>query len=394
MGLIATVLEERKPFIMAQSTVNKTAEEVLTREDWLSPFVPYRELEDFNELTYLVKESAPIAALLGIDQEVPLVSVGEIQKLAYEMFKIGLGIGYTEKMQIQLREALKLSAAYGIEFFDEKTADGQIVKGSNQALARILFGNYRTITNGLFDLTTFLTCLILQYGHISGYNSPLTGVSQSIDYRDKDKDSGFAPYGKRAHFPESLAGTGKAWNQSETATAIEDLREWVDIYSEDAGGPPDAIFWSKWTTRDILKQRSVLRKIPALNAQAGVIVRGVDTMGKGDLRALLEKEELPPFIETDEAYTDDYFEIENGTQKRKQRKIRFMHSRRVTFAKYKMGERLIGPTVEGDFQPGFDVITREVRKRPVQDQTEGVGNILPVFMEPDKLFSREVRDAT
>jgi hypothetical protein len=393
MGLIASWLEEAKPNMMAQSTVDETSKVVLIREDMLGPYVPIRYLTDFKELAYMIKQSSPIAALVGRGQEIPTISQGELRKLAYSLFKIGLAIPYDEQNQIDMKEALELAALRRIEVYNEPMPNGAIVQGAAQGLAKILFGNYEVITKGLFDLTKFLTYQVLQYGHVSGYTSPLTGVSQAIDYRDPSADWGHQPQGRLAHFPPSLAGTSKAWNQPETSTPLEDLQEWNDVYSDSNDGKgPDAVMWSKFLTRDILKSRSVLRKFSTINMQ-GVIIGGVDMADKNMLRRKMEDLELPKFIENDEQFTESYFVIENGAQKRKERKIRFHHSRRVTFLQEKMGEQLIGPTVEGDFTPGFDVITYEKQKRPVRDQTEGVGNILPVFMTPAKIWSREVRDA-
>lgn len=393
MGLIASWMEEARPNMMAQTTVDETSKLVLTREDILKPYVDYRYLTDFKELAYLIKQSSPIAALVGRGQEIPTISQGELKKLAYSLFKIGLAIPYDEQAQIDMKEALELATLRRVEVYNEVLPNGGVVQGAAQGLAKILFGNYEVITKGLFDLTKFLTYLVLQYGYISGYTSPLTGVSQSIDYRDPDADWGHEPKGRLAHFPPSLAGTAKAWNQAETSTPLEGLQEWVDLYSDSNDGKgPDAVMWSKFLTRDVLRSRSVLRKFSTINMQ-GVIIGGVEMADKQMLRRKMEDLELPTLIENDEQFTESYFVIENGAQKRKERKIRFHHSRRVTFLQEKMGEQLIGPTVEGDFTPGFDVITYEKEKRPIRDQTEGVGNILPVFMSPSKLWSREVKDA-
>ena len=390
MGLIATVLEEFKTHRMAQLTVDETANAILKREDHLVPFVPIRYLEDFDELAYLIEQSAPIAQMLGVGQEVPLIEQGELRKLAYSLFEIALGIAYDKQKQIEMRKALQMAQARGIEFFDEVMANGAVVRGSAPAFAKMLFGNYETITKGLFDALKFLTYQCLQFGHISGYVSPLTNVSQSIDYRDPDADWGHDPQGRLAHFPPSLAGTAKAWDQTETATPLEDLQEWIQIYKDsNDGSKPDAFMWSETITTRILSCRSVLRKMASINMQ-GVIIQGVDMMSKPQLRNLMETLELPGFIENDEQFTETHWVMENGVQKQKKRKVRFTQDGRVMFLMRNMGEQLIGPTVEGDFVSGFNVITYEKQMRPVRDQTEGIGSVLPVFLKPQKLWSREV----
>ena len=390
MGLIATVLEEFKTHRMAQLTVDETANAILKREDHLVPFVPIRYLEDFDELAYLIEQSAPIAQMLGVGQEVPLIEQGELRKLAYSLFEIALGIAYDKQKQIEMRKALQMAQARGIEFFDEVMANGAVVRGSAPAFAKMLFGNYETITKGIFDALKFLTYQCLQFGHISGYVSPLTNVSQSIDYRDPDADWGHDPQGRLAHFPPSLAGTAKAWDQTETATPLEDLQEWIQIYKDsNDGSKPDAFMWSETITTRILSCRSVLRKMASINMQ-GVIIQGVDMMSKPQLRNLMETLELPGFIENDEQFTETHWVMENGVQKQKKRKVRFTQDGRVMFLMRNMGEQLIGPTVEGDFVSGFNVITYEKQMRPVRDQTEGIGSVLPVFLKPQKLWSREV----
>jgi hypothetical protein len=392
MGNIATWLNEVQQNMMAQQTVDMTEDNVLSRNDLLNEFVPIRFLENFNELAYLVKQSSPIAQLVGRGQEAPLVGMGELRKMSYQLIKIGLAINYDEQTQIDMRQAVTLAANMGVEVYGQALADGTIVRGADQGLAKLLFGNYETITKALYDITKFLTCTCLQYGGTSGYKSPLTGVSQDIDYRDVDAEYGFAPYGRLAHFPPSLAGTAKAWNQSETATAFEDLREWTDIYTQSNGGKaPDAVMWNKATTRDVLKQRSTLRQFTTIN-NGGVTVSGVETASKDMLRRKMEEMELPLLIENDEQFTEVNYAMEGGKQVRKERRIYFHNTRRVTFLQRNMGEMLIGPTVEGDFTPGFNITTYEKQKRPILDQTEGWGNILPVFVDSRKLYSREVRD--
>ncbi|HEY9610592.1 hypothetical protein [Allocoleopsis sp.] len=390
MGLIATVLEQHKESRMAQMTVDETASAILKREDHLSPYVPIRYLDDFDELAYLIEQSAPIAQMLGVGQEVPLIEQGELRKLAYSLFEIALGIAYDKQKQIEMRKALQMAQARGIEFFDEVTATGGVVRGSAPAFAKMLFGNYETITKGLFDALKFLTYQCLQYGHISGYVSPLTNVSQSIDYRDQNADWGHEPQGKLAHFPPSLAGIAKAWDQPETATPLEDLQEWGEIYKDsNDGNKPDQYMWSGAITTKIMNCRSVLQKISTINMQ-GLRIQGVDMVTKPQLRNLLEQLELAGFIENDEQFTETHWVMEGGVQKQKKRKVRFTHDGRIIFLQKNMGEQLIGPTVEGDFVSGFNVITYEKQMRPVRDQTEGIGSVLPVFLKPQKLYSREV----
>ena len=384
------VLEEFKTSRMAQLTVDETANAVMKREDHLAPYVRIRYLDDFDELVYLIEQSAPIAQMLGVGQEVPLIEQGELRKLAYSLFEVALGIAYDKQKQIEMRKALQMAQARGVEFFDEVTASGDVVRGSAPAFAKMLFGNYETITKGLFDALKFLTYQCLQYGHISGYVSPLTNVSQSIDYRDPESDWGHEPQGRLAHFPSSLAGTAKAWDQPETATPLEDLQDWNEIYKDsNDGSKPDTYMWSGTITTKIMNCRSVLRKMSMVNMQ-GLVIQGVDMVTKNQLRDLMEKLELPPYIENDEQFTETHWVMENGVQKQKKRKVRFTHDGRVIFLQKNMGEQLIGPTVEGDFASGFNVVTYEKQMRPVRDQTEGIGSVLPVFLKPQKLYSREV----
>jgi hypothetical protein len=390
MGLIATVLEEYKAHRMSQITVDETASAIMKREDHLSEYVPIRYLEDFDELAYLIEQSAPIAQMLGVGQEVPLIEQGELRKLAYSLFEVALAIAYDKQKQIEMRKALQMAQAKGIEFFDEIAANGSVVRGSAPAFAKMLFGNYETITKSLFDALKFLTYQCLQYGHITGYVSPLTNVSQSIDYRDPEADWGHDPQGRLAHFPPSLAGTAKAWDQSETATPLEDLQEWNEIYKDsNDGSKPDSYMWSGGITTKIMNCRSVLRKMSTVNMQ-GLVIQGVDMITKNQLRDLMERLELPGYIENDEQFTETHWVMENGVQRQKKRKVRFTHDGRIIFLMKGMGEQLIGPTVEGDFATGFNVITYEKQMRPVRDQTEGIGSVLPVFLKPQKLYSREV----
>lgn len=390
MGLIATTLEEYKAFRMAQMTVDETASAIMKREDHLARFVPIRYLEDFDELAFLIEQSAPIAQMLGVGQEVPLIEQGELRKMAYSLFEVALAFAYDKQKQIEMRKALQMAEARGIEFFNEVTASGDVVQGSAPAFAKMLFGNYEIITKSLFDALKFLTYQCLQYGHISGYVSPLTNVSQSIDYRDPDADWGHEPQGRLAHFPPSLAGTAKAWDQPETATPMEDLQEWTQMYKDsNDGDSPDAYMWSGAISTKIMNCRSVLRKMSTINMQ-GLRIQGVDMISKPQLRDLMKQLELADFIENDEQYTDMQWQMENGVQKQKKRKVRFTHDGRIIFLKERMGEQLIGPTVEGDFVSGFNVITYEKQMRPVRDQTEGIGSVLPVFLKPQKIMSLEV----
>lgn len=393
MAAVADWLNEHMQAVEATITIEEKLKDILNRNDKLTPFVPVEVYDNYEFTSYLVKEISTVAALIASGQEIPLIRAGQIEKFKGELFKAGLGVEYDEDTQKKMRKALELANLKRIaenpltSVQNMTTVGGTIVRGTDELLARALFGNIETITDALFNILKYLTYQAIQFGLVN-YESPLTSVSQQLDYRSGGADWGYAPYGKLAHFPPDLTGTAQAWDQYQTANGMNQLEEDLQMYRESNDGTnPDAIMMSETLKRHLRLQESTKRAFSSIvNTAANVVVSGVGLVSDRMLDQLLGDNGWPPIITNDEKFS--LITYENGIQK--EVKVRYFNEDRYAFLKFNMGQQAMGPTVEGDFAPGPYVVTYEKRKIPVLDVTEGVAYMLPVFPEPKYLFSRRV----
>jgi hypothetical protein len=141
---------------------------------------------------------------------------------------------------------------------------------------------------------------------------------------------------------------------------------------------------SRKLRRHLLSQESTKQAVASINnTAAATIVNAVGTVSPEMLVNVLQMRDLPPIVTFDELYkTEDV--NKNFTN------ARFLNTNRYIFITPGMGERAMGPTLEGDGAPGIFVKVRQVTDFPPRDVAQTVATMLPVVYQPKLLFSRQV----
>lgn len=383
MSTIATWINEELQHQEASMTIDDSFIEAIREEGVLEYYMPKKPYDSFDFLDYIVEQIIPTAYVVAYDAELPTEDFGTIQKISGELFKVGLQHQFDEKRQIQLMKAIKLSRAQNIAVQDIYTSWGDVIRGSNEGLARYIFGTVKTVTQGLVRRLKAISWQTVQYGVVD-YTDPMTKSRLQLDYRDPNATYGYAPQGKLAHFPPGLAG-GERWDNYATANGVRDLRNWTRQYQDDCGRKPDGIAMSEDAWEHLKHQESTRQAFAAVyNTNAGTAVSNVGIVGDEMLGNLVRRLKLP----TIHLVEEQYFERDVATKKR--RRVRYLAENRIVFLCKGMGEMAIGPTVENDMAAGPHVVARELTYSPPRDVIQGVMTGLPVIPNPKLLFSTEI----
>lgn len=386
MSAIATWINQELQHQEAMLTVDDSFIEVLQEEGVLEMYMPKKVYDSFDFLDYIVEQIIPTAYVVAYDGEIPTEDFGRISKITGELFKIGLQHQFDEKRQIQLVQAMKMARHTGAAVQNTHTSYGEMIKGSNDGLARYIFGSVRTVTQGLVRRLKAISWQAVQNGVVN-YEDPMTKSKLLLDYRDPNATYGYAPFGLQAHFPVALAG-GDRWDQYATANGLQDIRDYCRQFQDDAGRKPDAIVLSEDGWEHLKLQRSTREAMgTTFNLTSNTAVSNDAIMSDTAMRNLIRHLQFPMVYLVEERY----FERDVTTKKRKQ--VRYAAENRMTFLCKNMGEMAIGPTVENDMGAGPHVVAREVRYTPPLDAIQGVMTGLPVIPQPKLLFSVEIYDA-
>lgn len=397
MAWIARWLAESRQNAEATITVDDTLQQLMQRADLEIPYMPKRMYSDRNFTNYITERITPIASVVAYGSENPSESFGKFAKITGQLFKAGMSYIYDENLQWEIKEAMRYAQLQNIYVQNVVAADGSIIQGQNDSLARLLFGTIETMTQGLHDLLRVFTYQALQFGFVN-YTDPRTKANVVLDYRDPNADYGYAPFGKFAHFPPDLAGTDR-WDQYATANGLENIRRDVEVYEDTTGKKPDAVMMSRKAIDHLIRQESTRQAFAAVvNTTAGVIVSNVGLVDKSMLKQLMQRLELPVILEQEEKY-----QTRESSGSKKIVRRRFLNEDRYVFLSHNMGEQALGPTMEAELftnesptaqyvSAGPYIQTREKSKSPPLDVTEGVATMLPVIPNPKMLFSRKVFD--
>jgi hypothetical protein len=371
MAYIANWLAEEQQAAEAQLTIDDTFTRLQERDGILDPFMPRTMYRDRDFLIYITEKMQTVASIIGYGAEPPTTSAGKLQKIRGQLFKAGLSFDYPEEMQWRMRDAIEMAQLRRV-MVQDAVVDGQIIRGSNNDLAGYLFQTIADMTLAQVNLLDALTWQALQFGQVS-WTDPRTNTTQTVDYTD--------PEATYDHFPADLSGPD-LWTNYATANAIRVLEDDVETFRDTNGFMPDAIVMSDKLRRHMKFQQSTLLSYSSMTTSLGSVSL-TGSVGNPELNALMERRELPPIITFDEMYQ---IEATNKTLSN----ARFLNTDRYVFMVKGVGERALGPTLEGDGAEGIYVVNREIRNYPPQDATQGVATLMPVIPNPKRLFSRKV----
>lgn len=370
MAYIASWLNDHLQAKQANLVVDDTLTNLRHRSGLLDAYVPMQTYSGRKFLSYVMKEINTVASLVSYGAEIPTTSVGTFRKITAEMLKSGLTYLYDEQTQWDMKEAMEAAMNSTKQVQDSRMPDGSIVPGTDNDLAKHLFGTIERLVKSQIDLLDSLTWQVLQTGTLSRTDYRTREVT-NLDYRNAYDNS-------YNHFPSALAGNDR-WDQYATANGIQDLYSAVSDFVDTNGFKPDIIAMSWKLHNDLMQQTSTK------NAASSLTVTQVGQVSPDLLLALLRARGLPEIVLFDEQY-----EIEDSAKVVS--KARFLNTNRFVFLSKNMGQRAMGPTLEGDGKTGVYVVTREVQKFPPTDATTAVATMIPVFANPKLFYSRQVKD--
>lgn len=372
MGWIATWLSEQTQAGMADLVVEDTLTDLKRREKLLDKYIPFETYRTREFLAYVVEEINTLASVMPYGVEPPVTQHGTFRKITAELLKTGLSYLYDEERQWEMKRAMEEAMAKKIMVMDiPDPVTGEVIRGTNNDLAKYLFGTIERIAASQVEVLNFLTWQALQTGAID-YTDPRTGAKVTLDYRNPNDTS-------YNHFPSALSGAD-AWDQYATANGIRDLYNDIETYLDTNGYRPSAIVMSHRLRNHLMQQQATK------DSASSLTVTQVGTVSPDMLGKVLEARDLPPIITFDEQYQNEY-------DNKQTYKARFLNDNRYVFLTEGMGQRAMGPTIESDGAEGVYVATREVSKFPSVDATQAVATILPVFPDPKKMFARQAKAA-
>jgi hypothetical protein len=378
MSYIATWLNEQLQAKTADLLVNDTLNDLRTRSGMLSKYVPIKNYDSRNFLSYVIKEINVIASIIAYGATPPISRQGSFTKITAEMLKSGLTYRFDENDQWDLRDALRMAVATASTVQDVPAMNGSggIMKGTNNDLASYIFGRLASAVKAQLDLLDVMAWQCLTTGQVSWTDTREAGAQVVLNYIDPTADYN--------HFPGALSGVD-LWTATATANGIQNLFDGCSTFVDTNGYRPDATVMSWKTRNDLMQQESTK------NAASSLTVTQVGQVSKDMLNAIMEARDLPPIVTFDEQY-----ELENPDKSVS--KLRFMPTTHYAFLSEGMGQRAIGATIEGDDDPtkksnGIYVVAREIEKVPPVDAIQTTMTSIPVFPNPKKLFAQQVTAA-
>jgi hypothetical protein len=367
MAFITEWLSQQQQAGVADMVLDDTLADLTRRSGLLDTYMPLETYESRHFLKYVVDRVNPMASIIAPGVEPPLSRSGNFRKIIAEMSKTGLAHLYDEEYQWQMQEAMDQAKMKNLTVQSYATADGSIVRGTNDTLAKMIFGTIESIARAQVERMNFLTWQLVQFGQIN-YTDSRTQQTMAIDFAD--------PNATYNHFPAALVG-GALWNVYATANGLQDLEDSMETYIDTNGFAPDSIVMSRKLYRHLLAQESTK------NAATQVRGASVGTVSPDLLQAVLEARGLPGIKTFDE-------QTEEVLQDHSIQNVRFLNTDRFVFLKEKMGQRAMGPTMESGGRSGVYVVTREISQFPSVDATQAVSNMAIVPNNIKLFYSRKV----
>lgn len=373
MAYIATWLNEELQSRQADMVVDETLWELTQRSKILDQYVDTKMYDNRNFLMYITKQINTMASVVAPNGAIPSTRKGQFRKITAESFKVGLRHEYDEEDQWQLKDAIELAQARGITV-QNMMNNGEVIRGSNNDLAALLFGNLAGLVRSVGELLEYMTWQVIQFGAIN-YTDPRTNMVIDLDW----KDSSLVTAGD--HFPS--APVDVLWTAANRATAngIQDLYNDINLYYDSTGTAPDAIFMSRKLWQELLQQKSTKEAASSLFLDGGTALQGV--VAPERLQAVLETRGIPKVITFDERTEMDVTPGTSGGN------IRFLNTDRYCFIKKGKIIKAMGGVIENEGRANVYQRTYTDPVNQVRDISEVIARIVPVAPEASKfLLSR------
>lgn len=387
MAFLSNFLNDKQVAKRANLIIDQTNLQYRERSDILSKIVPVQIFDSFNFLAILAEEINPAATIVAPEQEIPLTRAGKFDQLQSELAKIVVKHEYSEKLQKLMYEALQMADLKGVPLYNSYMEDGSIkTQGANNDLASLIFKRQQQLGRACYDRLDALAYDGLFYGEYVTSVDPISKVETKINFKDSA-----ATYN---HFPAPLTATGNAtaklnrWSDYENANGLENLWDALYTYMDTNGFAPDYILMSLKTYNHLLSQKSTKDAVTQVRGMS------VGVVAPEMLDVVLRARMLPPIQVVNDRYRT--FTAEGTTQDR-----RYVPDGYFAFAKYEMGRRAVGLTLESsmapiadgfmpDPKPGLAMRTWEVKYSPPIDATQATLSGLAVYMNPKLFYAQKV----
>jgi hypothetical protein len=368
MAYIATWLNEELQSRQADMVVDETLWELQQRSKVLDQFVDTKMYDNRNFLMYITKQINTMASVVAPNGAIPSTKKGQFRKITAESFKVGLRHEYDEEDQWNLKDAIELAQARGITV-QNMMSGGEVIRGSNNDLAALLFGNLAGLVRSVGELLEYMTWQVIQFGAIN-YTDPRTNMVIDLDW----KDSSLVTAGD--HFPS--APVDVLWTAANRATAngIQDLYNDINLYYDSTGTAPDAIFMSRKLWQELLQQKSTKEAASSLFLDGGTALQGV--VAPERLQAVLETRGIPKVITFDERTEMDVTPGTSGGN------IRFLNTDRYCFIKKGKIIKAMGGVIENDSKGGIYQRTYTDPLVQSKDVSEVLARVISVSPEISK----------
>jgi hypothetical protein len=293
-----------------------------------------------NTFSYdIIKTNKYIGAMIGYGSEPPVVDRDAVASKMGEIAKMGLKYIATEEELLALHQAR--SEGEKSAMVDKLTLKGvDLVQAINRRISVI---KMEALTKGNF-----------------AYNK--NGVKVSVDF------------GVPAEHKVALTSPND-WDAADR-DVIADLLGWVATYEASNGQSPSVILMSREAQAKLLTNTVIV-------AEAGRPV-GSTRVSQAELTEVLTGFGLPPIqIVTDRKVTVK--DVYTGNDE----VIEFMPANRVVMLSEGIGEFLLGPTVENEFQPGIALEAKD-KDEPIQSILRAVAAGFPALEKPSLIFHADV----
>lgn len=296
-----------------------------------------------NTFAYdIVKTNKYIGAMIGYGAEPPVVDRDAVASKMGEIAKMGLKYIVTEEELLALNQAR--NDAEQAAMIDKLTLKG--VDLVNAIQRRIDVIKMEALAKGKFE-----------------YNK--NGVKVAVDF------------GVPAEHKVALTA-GSDWDEV-NHDVIGDLLSWVDTYSNTNGQAPDVILMSREANAKLLRNANIA-------TEAGRPV-GSTRVSQAELNAVLDGFGLPPI----QVVNDRKVTVRNVYTGQNE-VIEFMPVNRVVMLSEGIGEFLLGPTVENEFQPGIALDAYD-KEEPIESILRAVAAGFPAIEKPSLIFHADVYTA-
>jgi hypothetical protein len=296
-----------------------------------------------NTFSYdIIKTNKYIGAMIGYGSEPPVVDRDAVASKMGEIAKMGLKYIATEEELLALHQARNEGEKSAM--VDKLTLKGvDLVQAINRRIGVI---KMEALTKGNF-----------------AYNK--NGVKVSVDF------------GVPAEHKVALTSPND-WDNTDR-DVIADLLGWVATYEVTNGQSPAVILMSREAQAKLLLNKLIV-------TEAGRPV-GSTRVSQAELNEVLAGYGLPPVqVVTDRKVTVK--DIYTGNDE----VIEFMPVNRVVMLSEGIGEFLLGPTVENEFQPGIALEAKD-KDEPIQSILRAVAAGFPALEKPSLIFHADVYTA-